>query len=90
MRKGKISREPWTDDTVLPWGKHKGLRMEDVPADYLLWLMEQKWLSDWPGLHAYIRKNADTIYEQAEDLEDKRGDVEGFDSWEDYKRSVRE
>lgn len=27
-----------TDDTPMPFGKHKGRRLEDVPANYLLWL----------------------------------------------------
>jgi uncharacterized protein (DUF3820 family) len=25
----------------MPWGKHKGVPMQDVPASYLRWLKEQ-------------------------------------------------
>lgn len=88
--RGKISVEPWDDDTVMPWGKWKGRRMEDVPGDYLHWLIEQSWVAKWPGLHAYLKKNADTIYEQAQDLEDERGDKGGYESYEDYRRDVRD
>ena len=27
-----------TDDSPMPWGKHKGVKMANVPAKYLLWL----------------------------------------------------
>ena len=26
-----------TDDSVMPWGKHKGEKLANVPAAYLLW-----------------------------------------------------
>lgn len=29
------------DQTPMPFGKHKGKKMEDVPASYLLWLRDQ-------------------------------------------------
>lgn len=28
------------DDDEMPFGKHKGKRMADVPSDYLLWLWD--------------------------------------------------
>lgn len=85
-----ISREPWTDDTILPWGKFKGTRLEDVPGDYLYWLSEQKWIFDYPGLHAYLKKNANTIIEQATKADADRGETEGYDSYDDYRRDVRD
>ena len=30
----------------MPWGKHKGEPMEDLPSDYLLWLAENVTGSD--------------------------------------------
>lgn len=30
------------DQTPMPFGKYKGRKMKDVPADYLLWLRDQK------------------------------------------------
>jgi hypothetical protein len=36
------------DKSLMPFGKHKGKAMEDVPAGYLLWYMEQP-AQDCPG-----------------------------------------
>jgi uncharacterized protein (DUF3820 family) len=30
------------DDSPMPWGKFKGKKMIDVPADYLLWLRDRE------------------------------------------------
>lgn len=80
-----INKTPWDDDTVMPWGKHEGTVMGEVPPDYLQWLFRQKWISDWPGLHAYLRKNEDAISEQADELNQDRADErEGYESFEDY------
>lgn len=27
-----------TDESTMPWGVHRGSKMENVPASYLLWL----------------------------------------------------
>jgi uncharacterized protein (DUF3820 family) len=29
-----------TDNDLMPWGKYKGKKMANVPADYLLWLLD--------------------------------------------------
>ena len=42
------------DDSLMPFGKFKGERMEDIPAWYLLWLLKQDWITDWPDVHEYI------------------------------------
>ena len=36
-----INKKPLTDSDLMPWGKHKGTPMSDVPAGYLAWLLEQ-------------------------------------------------
>lgn len=36
--------------SIMPFGKHKGLPMKDVPADYKLWLLGQ------PDVDPYLRK----------------------------------
>lgn len=36
--------------TVMTFGKHKGLAIEDVPADYVRWLLKQ------PDIDPYVRK----------------------------------
>lgn len=51
----------------MPFGKHKGQDMENVPASYLLWLSEQDWISQWPDVKGYIDKNMAGIKKQIED-----------------------
>ena len=29
-----------TDESIMPWGKHKGEKMANAPPSYLLWLLE--------------------------------------------------
>jgi len=38
--------------TPMPFGKHKGTPMQDVPASYLFWL----WTNDVQGHHGQIKK----------------------------------
>ncbi len=30
------------DDSPMPWGKHKGTKMENVPDNYLKWLYDNE------------------------------------------------
>lgn len=30
----------------MPFGKHKGEHIEDVPTSYIRWLLDQDWLAD--------------------------------------------
>ena len=49
-----IDKTPWTDETVMPWGPHKGTKLAQLPADHLIWLSEQRWIVDYPGLRAWL------------------------------------
>lgn len=85
-----LDKTPWTDETIIEWGDHKGKAMKDVPATYKAWLLEQKhWIADWPGLNYYLRKNQHTIIAEAEKSLEAQGNKEGYDSYEDYRRDVR-
>lgn len=76
--------KPWTDATIMPWGKHKGMKLGEVPADYLLWLFEQTWVRDYPGLHLYLK--AHEVQLMAEKQQEAPDDDDGgFRSFEDYK-----
>jgi len=45
-----------TDDSLMPFGKHKGTRMEDVPAKYLDWL-------DGEGIKGPVKDYIDSVRE---------------------------
>lgn len=45
---------------LMPWGKHKGIALKDIPPDYGLWLLKQ---ADFearnPGLAAFFKDGSD-------------------------------
>lgn len=47
------------DYSIMPFGKYKGIKMANVPSDYLLWCNEQDWCKG--DLKQYIRENFDAI-----------------------------
>lgn len=51
-----------TDESPMPWGKHKGKKMIDVPAHYLLWLYDEMKCSG--EVLAYIKDNLDVLREE--------------------------
>lgn len=68
-----MKQEPYDDDTPMPFGIHKGKRLENVPAAYLLWLYRDKeGVFSGPTvekLRAYIKDNLDVL--EKEDREQK-------------------
>lgn len=36
-----IAIPPRTPDALMPWGKHKGTRLDELPIRYLRWLAER-------------------------------------------------
>lgn len=85
-----IDKTPWTDETVMPWGQHEGTKLEHVPASYLLWIFEQPWIADWPGLHAYLKKHEkQLIQERGEPDDDDESGPQGFESFDDYLKDYR-
>lgn len=41
------------DDSIMPFGSHKGERLGDIPDDYWIWFLRQKWCDQWPSLVEY-------------------------------------
>lgn len=41
------------DDTPMPFGKHKGKRLGDVPDHYWRWFLGQDWCDEYPDLVEY-------------------------------------
>ncbi len=81
-----LDKTPWNGDTRIPWGKHKGERLTNVPGEYLLWYYEQPWAKDWPGLYAYVKEIHDALQENVDDgMGHSVGEME---SWDDYMDSI--
>lgn len=53
-----------TDESIMPFGKYKGEKMANVPADYLLWLYQNS--NVFGDLKAYITDNLDVIKSEIE------------------------
>lgn len=47
------------DDCIMPFGKHKGQRLGDVPDHYLRWFLSQDWCDEWPDLVQYANRTLD-------------------------------
>ena len=50
------------DTDLMPWGKHKGVKMANVPASYLLWLYEEGKCSG--DVKDYIKYNLEVLQYQ--------------------------
>lgn len=59
------------DQDLMPFGKYKGEKMEDVPASYLLWLREQGG-SHHRGVSGYIEDNLIALKKECPDYIDER------------------
>lgn len=53
------------DNSLMPYGKHKGTPMGEIKADYLLWL----YVNDKTNkeVRAYIEENLDVLNKEAKD-----------------------
>jgi uncharacterized protein (DUF3820 family) len=47
------------DESIMPFGKYKGEKMANIPADYLLWLYENSKV--FGEVKQYIKDNLDCI-----------------------------
>jgi len=62
---GQDIEEPMKGDDKMPFGKHKDKELDDVPAEYLLWMWEQEWVErKFPALYAYLEKVKDALEEE--------------------------
>lgn len=60
-----------TDQSLMPFGKYKGEKLANVPADYLLWLLETGKL--FPDLKQYIESNRDALDAEVKRSKAQRG-----------------
>lgn len=54
MKLGKAVYDGVADPTVMPFGKHKGEKIKDLPDDYLKWLVDQDFVKAKIELHREI------------------------------------
>lgn len=52
-----------SDSSLMPFGQHKGEKMIDVPASYLIWLFENNKCNG--DVKEYIKDNLDVLKQQS-------------------------
>lgn len=52
-----------TDDSIMPWGIHKGTKMANVPASYLLYMYDNN-KCDLP-VKKYIEENIEVLKQES-------------------------
>lgn len=60
-----------TDESLMPWGKHKGEKMANIPPSYLLWLLDNNKCGG--EVKKYIEENKETLVKEIA-YEKKRSD----------------
>ena len=68
------------ENDAFPFGVHKGEKMIAIPAQYLSWISNQEWISEWPAIVAYIKKNQKAINQ---DLKHRSREHDYRSSWDD-------
>lgn len=53
-----------SDSMPMPFGKHKGKKMANIPADYLLHLLDNYMC--YGSVKAYIQENEDVLRKETE------------------------
>lgn len=66
----KLSPKPLTDTDPMPWGKYRGLEMQEVPAGYFHWLWFSYGLRNDPAdpVADYVRRNIPAFQMEHPDL----------------------
>lgn len=54
------------DETVLPFGAHKGKTLDQVPAEYLDWLVGQDWFKQKRDLYDKVSRYLEKPFVKAE------------------------
>lgn len=63
--KAEYQVSPYKDEDIMPFGKHRGTPIGEVPSSYLLWWYDQN-PTNFPRLAAYIRLKKTQLEEEAE------------------------
>ena len=71
---------------IMGFGKYKLIDIEDVPASYLLWCLEQEWFEEkYPKHYEWIRKRRRKLEEYVQEEENLREELCGYSDPEFYK-----
>lgn len=77
------------DSDLMPWGDHKGRRMDQLPPNYALWLLEQPWLKEsWPKIHSYLAARKAQFEKELGDVDPGDGVADPM-TYEDYLEDYR-
>lgn len=41
---GSYEPQVFSDESKMPFGKYEGMRLGDVPLEYITWLYDQEWV----------------------------------------------
>ena len=72
------------DSSLMTWGKHRGKKRGDVPADYLLWFYDQLWAKEYPGLWEYVAQNYLRLEREAKRANEERTERLDEHDWNDW------
>lgn len=59
-----------SDTDLMPFGKHRGEKMENVPTDYLLWLYDSGKVNS--QVKEYIEDNIDVLKQEVKQKNNKK------------------
>ena len=53
-----------TDNSIMPYGKHQGKELANVPADYFIWMYDNDKLIG--SLKQYVEENMDALIKETQ------------------------
>lgn len=63
-----MKKQPLTEDSIMPYGKHKGKKMSEVDPEYYAWMLREYYkdnlkfrLGKMHQVMAYVLRHADEI-----------------------------
>lgn len=59
-----MAEDTFTDISLMTFGAHKGKRMIDIPATYLLYLNQKGWITD-KRVQQYVNSNLEVLEKEA-------------------------
>ena len=51
-----------TDKSLMPYGKHQGEKLANIPASYLIWMYDNERLTG--SLERYVEENMDCLLKE--------------------------